>query len=169
MAYDLDFSPSGRIIVGKETAEACNHAHKMSELLPESQIIVSAGRATGDKWNGVIMSEVMASFLSHQGVTSDRIISLVAKKFNTQGEAKAVAEYLKQNREIKTIVIIVKWWHATRTWSWLDLYLKKMGIFDVTIRMETCHSWVSPEVIRKEFWLANPYNLIRMWLYRLFG
>ncbi len=161
----------GRIVVGPETEKACRHTFKQIQELPEDMefyILPSAGISPKGIFDGEIMSLTMCNFFVYElGISDERIEPLQGKTFDTEGEAREVARFLKENRDIKTLVICVKWWHAIRAYNWVLLYLKKYRIFDVEIIVEACGTDVSPPVIEKEFWWATPYNLIRMWFVRI--
>lgn len=170
VACDLDKSRSGRIIVGRETAESCDKAQEYikGRLLGRSfdyVITPAAGKPKSSQWNGVVMSEIMKSYLINQGVPSDHLFPLTAQTFDTRGEAKAVVQYLEQHPEIHVVVICVKWWHAHRCWVMLNNYLSLSSIitWSVKIQVETCDSsHVSDSAIKHEFWLAVPLNQIKI-------
>jgi len=170
IACDLDRSQGGRIIVGRETAEACDKAREyVRERLSGGSfdyvVTPAAGKPKNSQWNGVVMSEIMKSYLVNQGMSSDHVIALTGKTFDTRGEAKAVVEYLEQHPEIHLVVVCVKWWHAHRCWIMLDNYLRLSSVitWPVRIHVETCYSsHISNSVIRHEFWRAAPWNKIKI-------
>lgn len=130
VAFDLDISPNGvSIIVGPETAKACECAVRKIENLPDDTdyvILPAAGIPHDPIWEYKIMAEIMKDHLTHNlKISYDKVECLCGKTFDTQGEAKAVVEYLRQNEDIEDFVICVKWWHAIRAYNWILLYLKK--------------------------------------------
>lgn len=175
VACDLQISDDGKqIVVGPETKTACMgvvehiEKHKDEESFRNYVIVPCASVPKDKKWNGITMSKVMHECLLSLGVPYQRVFAIKAKTFNTQGEAEAIVDYISKNKEIKRLVISVKWWHSLRAYNWILLYLKKKEIYDVEIEVYACGSQVSPSVISREFWLAYPFNIIRMLRFKFF-
>lgn len=153
------------VAVGRETQIACDGViEHISKLRINDYIILpSAGISPDPNHGDQPMSHIMHRYFREKGVLSENLKPLVGQTFNTQGEARAIAEYLQAHREIKKIVISVKWWHALRCYAWLNLYLKKFHLDKcVTVEILPLQSEVTVSDILQEFWKANPFNLIRM-------
>ncbi|MEN9921138.1 MAG: hypothetical protein RLZZ517_116 [Candidatus Parcubacteria bacterium] len=173
VACELAFHPDGSedVILGPETSIACAQAFAHCSNYPMSdwRIIPCAGRPRKGEFAEVVMSYVMAEYLEQLGAFPRNVIPLIGKTFNTQGEARAIAEFLHDNREVKHLVIVGKWWHMLRAYEWIWVYLNKFDIADVTVEVVATETTLGPSFIHKEFWWAIPINKIRMMFAKYFG
>lgn len=156
----------GRIIPGPDTAASCERAMLVAEQSGTSDylIVPTAGVPPDSQWEGVAMSEVMASFMREGGADRTKILPLVARRFDTIGEAKELVGYLEEHPEIREVVICGKWWHILRCWIVLDAYLTLSDKIDwpVRISVEPCESLALDTSIMREFWLAIPLTMLKI-------
>ena len=166
VAADYEVERDGRVRIGPETKRTCLDAiwHLKHN---NDYIIISAGKPKGGSYE---LLYPMKSFLEDNGIDSNRIITSYAKKFCTEGEVEALILTLKDKNDYNftAIKICVKWWHAIRSFIWLNLYLKKNN-FSHSISVLPCESVLPTDYIKWEFFLAIPYNITRMLWYMMFG
>jgi hypothetical protein len=165
VACDLSVLMFGYITIGRETRIACDGVieHSSKFEITDYVILPSAGISPDLNHRDLPMSHIMRGYFQEKGILNENLEPLIGKTFNTQGEARAIAEYLQMHPEIEQVVISVKWWHALRCYAWLYLYLKKFRLDErVTVEILPLQSEVAVSDILREFWKANPFNLIRM-------
>lgn len=98
VACDLSTLTLGHITVGRETQIACDATaeHAKSLEISEYTILPAAGISPDQNYAEQPMCEIMCSYLREQGVLVENLTPLIGSTFNTQGEAQAVALYIKK-------------------------------------------------------------------------
>jgi hypothetical protein len=163
VACDLDRDTDGRVIVGRETAIACDRAlklhHKARQSGIESIIVITAGKAS-QRWDRAWMAQVMELYILSLDPSATVLVS-EAESFNTWGEMQKLAELCLRYRATE-VVLAVKWWHASRSKFLCRHWLKRFGLAGMPLSVSRCHSHASFRAIAKEFLGAWPKNLYRV-------
>lgn len=167
VAYGLRLAKDGCVNIGPETGVSCLMAvTSMREGgNPDYLIAPSAGRPSGDKWNGVALADLMRAYLIRQKIPISKMPVLIAKKPGIKHEAKEIALFLKKNKDFNNVGICVRWWYAPIAFCWLFLYLRKEGIHQsVKIKVRPCESFVDAKLIIRAVLVTYPLNALKMLL-----
>lgn len=165
VAYGLKLADDGGVNIGPETGISCLMAVScMRESgKPDYLITPATGRPSGDKWNGVALADLMRAYLIRRNIPISKMPVLIAEKPGIKHEAKKIALLLKENRDFNNVVVCVRWWYAPIAFSWLFLYLRKVGLHQsVKIKVKPCDSFVDVKIIMCEVLVAYPLNALKI-------
>lgn len=110
-------------------------------------IITAAGKAPN--YENVLMSKVMKDYILSL-FPSAKVVALQGETFNTDGEVRALAGFVKAMGSDTEIIICGKWWHLPRTRLLLDVRLKERGMDMVWVSQRHCRSVATWMDIMKE-------------------
>ncbi|HZS43120.1 MAG TPA: ElyC/SanA/YdcF family protein [Candidatus Paceibacterota bacterium] len=146
--------------MGLETQTACNLAISLQNRFGDTAVILASAGNAGKKWDNRLMSLVIKDYLKSK-IPHRPVIALAADAFNTDGEIRALRDYLCTHREFREIVVAVKWWHAPRVWLLMKYRFWEAGI-KVKIHIPWCRSFAKPTAWFKEWFGAIPLTLCRL-------
>ncbi len=146
--------------LGPETRITCYKAVELFRKINSyaARIIITAGYS--DK-HCTLMSERMEGFIRPL-VAKGSTITRQARQFVTYGEVCELVDYLRANQGVIEVYVVVKWWHALRTYCLLVYAFSKAGL-GAKIKMRPCRS-ASILQIPLAFWdlLGIPHNFWRI-------
>ncbi len=158
VAFDLSRDSCGVVGVGPGTARACLEASLLARDDRQGVFVATAGTAQ-EKWDSVHMAFYMKQYVTRI-LPPEKIITGHGLTFNTDGEMRELARIAGDNNA-KNIWIIVKWWHAPRSWMLARYYLSKKGV-TVCLKLKLHRIDVGWKCILKEFFISIPKTLFRM-------
>lgn len=160
-------------ILNAETMHVCNAAvdliaerHGNTGLSMIDYRVACCARNKG--MSEVTLGTLMSQYFVRSKIDSKKIVALNGETFDTVGEARAMAMYLKSSAErlyengTITITIVVRWWHAPRAYVLFKRALKRreVPLDRLKIKIHRVSSCDLYGMVRECF--AWPYTWMRM-------
>jgi len=154
VACDLARNSEWNVVVGPETAIACDRAAELTMMDEDAFIVITAGRAS-IKWDNRLMADVMMKYIVYGCPRlRGRLRVSYAKTFDTWGEMEGLAVVLSQlsnfRGDCEKVVLVVKWWHGPRSWLFCKYHFWCAGVRGVKVKVSWCKSFASFKAKRKE-------------------